>query len=135
MKALFSSGEGHFPLRWIRGIRAIRRRTCLTTSGGHIGELSVRCLSTLNSGLDARQQPHIGSTPPSRVTLYPPINKPRTPPLKMELLPPEKRHPSVWAQKSPARRSSALAGGAEGGAVGGKDINRLTHLLSHRELT
>ena len=115
MKALFSSGEGHFPLRWIRGIRAIRRRTCLTTSGGHIGELSVRCLSTLNSGLDARQQPHIGSNPPFESDPLSPYKQATYTTAKNGATPPEKRHPSVWAQKSPARRSSALAGGAEGG--------------------
>ena len=47
-KALFSSREGHFSLRWIRGIRAIRRRAGLITSERHIGELGVRYLSTLN---------------------------------------------------------------------------------------
>ena len=29
-KVLFSSREGHFSLRWIRGILAIRRRTCVS---------------------------------------------------------------------------------------------------------
>ena len=56
MKALFSSREGHFSLRWIRGILAIRRRACLITSVRCIGELGVRCLSTLNRGRDSRQQ-------------------------------------------------------------------------------
>ena len=56
MKALFSSREGHFSLRWIRGILAIRRRACLITSEGYIGYLGVRCLSTLNRGRDLRQQ-------------------------------------------------------------------------------
>ena len=56
MKALFSSREGHFSLRWIRGILAIRRRACLITSVRCIGELGVRCLSTLNRGWDSRQQ-------------------------------------------------------------------------------
>ena len=56
MKALFSSREGHFFLRWIRGILAIRRRACLITSERYIGELGVRCLSTLGGGQDSRQQ-------------------------------------------------------------------------------
>jgi len=30
VKALFSSREGQFSLRWIRGILAIRRRTCVS---------------------------------------------------------------------------------------------------------
>ena len=29
MKALFPSREGHFSLRWIRGIRAMRRKACV----------------------------------------------------------------------------------------------------------
>ena len=37
MKVLFSSREGHFFLRWIREIRAIRRRACVATSERHIG--------------------------------------------------------------------------------------------------
>ena len=53
MKALFSSREGHFFLRWIRGIRAIKRRACPITSERHIGELGVRCLSTLHRGQDS----------------------------------------------------------------------------------
>jgi len=40
-KALLSSREWHFFVRWIRGIRAIRRRACLTTSERHIGELAL----------------------------------------------------------------------------------------------
>ena len=56
MKALFSSREGHFFLRRIRGILAIRRRACLITSERYIGELGARCLSTLNRGRDSRQQ-------------------------------------------------------------------------------
>ena len=47
VKALSSSREGHFSLRWIRGIRAIRRRACSVTSEKYVGELGVRCLSTL----------------------------------------------------------------------------------------
>ena len=55
-KVLFSSREWHFYLRWIRGIRAIRRRACLSTLKRYIGELGVRCLSTLNRVQDSRQQ-------------------------------------------------------------------------------
>ena len=58
-KALFSSREGHFSLRWIREIRAIKRRTCSDTSEMHIGELGVRYLSTLNREQDSRQEPPI----------------------------------------------------------------------------
>ncbi|MFC2469958.1 MAG: hypothetical protein ACFNVI_00930, partial [Lachnoanaerobaculum gingivalis] len=39
VKALFYSREGHFSLRCIRGISAIRRRAFLTTSERCIGEL------------------------------------------------------------------------------------------------
>ena len=39
MKALFSSREGHFSLRWIRGIFAISRRACSVTSERYIGDL------------------------------------------------------------------------------------------------
>ena len=39
MKALFSSQEGHFSFRWIRGILAIRRRACSVTSERYIGGL------------------------------------------------------------------------------------------------
>ncbi len=39
MKVLFSSREGHYSLRWIRGILAISRRACLSTSERYIGEL------------------------------------------------------------------------------------------------
>ena len=60
VKALFSSREWYFFLRWIRGIFAIRRRACLTALERHIGELGVRCLGTLNRGLDSRQQSPIG---------------------------------------------------------------------------
>ena len=57
MKALFSSREGHFSLRWIRGILAIRRRGLCISSERYIGELGARCLSTLNNrGQDSRQQ-------------------------------------------------------------------------------
>ena len=59
MKALFSSREGHFSLRWISGILAIRRRACLITSERHIVGLGVRCLSTLNRGQDSRQQSQV----------------------------------------------------------------------------
>ena len=60
MKALFSSREGHFSLRWIRGILAIWQRACSVTSERHIGGLGVRSLSTLNRGQDSKQQSHIG---------------------------------------------------------------------------
>ena len=50
VKALFSPQEGHFSLRWIRGICAIRRRACLTSSERHIGELGRRCYSRINRG-------------------------------------------------------------------------------------
>ena len=53
MKALFPSREGHFSLRWIRGILAIRQRGLCVSSERHIGELGVRCLSTLNRGQDS----------------------------------------------------------------------------------
>ena len=46
-KALFPSREGYFSLCWIRRILAIRRRACSVTSERHIGELGVRCLSTI----------------------------------------------------------------------------------------
>ncbi len=60
MKALFSSRERCFFLRWIRGIRAIKRRAYSVTSERHIGELGARCLSTLNREQDSRQQSPIG---------------------------------------------------------------------------
>ena len=45
MKALFSSREGHFSLRWIRGILAIRRRACVSLrrgiSGSYIDDQSL----------------------------------------------------------------------------------------------
>ena len=56
MKALFSSREGHFSLRWIRGILAIRRRGLCISSERYIGELGVRCLSTISRGQDSRRQ-------------------------------------------------------------------------------
>ena len=52
-------GNSTFPLRWIRGIRAIRRRGLCITSERHIGELGVRCLSTINRGQDSRQQSQV----------------------------------------------------------------------------
>ena len=54
MKVLFSSREGYFSLRRIRGIRAIRRRAGLITSERYIGELGVRYLSTLHRGQDSK---------------------------------------------------------------------------------
>ena len=59
VKALFPSREQHFSLRRIRGILAIRRREKRITSERHIGELGVRCLSTLNRGQDSRQQSQV----------------------------------------------------------------------------
>ena len=53
VKALFSSREGHFSLRWIRGILAIRRRGLCVSSERYIGELGVRCLSTIGRGQDS----------------------------------------------------------------------------------
>ena len=52
-KVLFPSQEQHFSLRWIREILAIRRREKRITSEGYIGELGVRCLSTINRGQDS----------------------------------------------------------------------------------
>ncbi|KXB75303.1 hypothetical protein HMPREF3185_00896 [Porphyromonas somerae] len=37
VKVLFSSGEGRFSLRWIRGILAIRRRACVPLWSGISG--------------------------------------------------------------------------------------------------
>ena len=37
VKALFSSREGYFSLRWIRGILAIRRRACVSLRRGISG--------------------------------------------------------------------------------------------------
>ena len=48
VKALFSSREWYFFLRWIRGIRAIKRRAYVSLRKGHIGQLGVRCLSTIS---------------------------------------------------------------------------------------
>ena len=56
VKVLFPSREQHFSLRWVRGIRAISRRACVSLRKGHIGELGVRYLSTLNRGQDSRKQ-------------------------------------------------------------------------------
>ena len=39
MKVLFPSREGHFSLRWIRGILVIRRREKRITSERYIGDL------------------------------------------------------------------------------------------------
>ena len=47
VKALFSSREGHFSLRWIEDTR-YKAKGLRITSEGYIGELGVRCLSTLN---------------------------------------------------------------------------------------
>ena len=46
MKALFSSREGHFSLRWIRGILAIKRRACVSLRRDMSGSLA--CLGTIN---------------------------------------------------------------------------------------
>ena len=97
----------------------------------------MRCLSTLNSGLDARQQPHIGSNPPFesdplspyKQATYTTAKNGATPP------PPEKEAPISMGTKKPRPQEHGSCGRGRGGAVGGKDINRLTHLLSHRELT
>ena len=56
----FPSREGPFSLRWIRGILAIRRRGLRITSERDIGELDMRCLSTISRGQHSRQQSHIG---------------------------------------------------------------------------
>ena len=59
VKALFSSRERCFFLRWMRGILAIRRREKRITSERYIGKLGVRYLSALNRAQDSRQQyPH-----------------------------------------------------------------------------
>ena len=50
---LFSSREGHFSLRWIRGIRAIRRRAYLTTSERCTRKPSWRYHSKWRAGLAA----------------------------------------------------------------------------------
>ena len=42
-----------------RNIRDKTRGLCIT-SERHIGELGVRCLSTISRGQDSRQQPPIG---------------------------------------------------------------------------
>ena len=74
--------EGAFPLtrmmpflRRIRGIRAIRRRACVTTSERYIGELGMRCLSTLNRVQDYRQSLIRRDRPmkTSRCMLRPPL--------------------------------------------------------------
>ena len=49
-KALISSRKWHFPLRRIRGIRAMRRKGLCISLERYIGELGVRCLSILNRG-------------------------------------------------------------------------------------
>ena len=69
MKALFSSREGHFSLRWIRGILAIRRRGLCITSKRYIGELGVRCLSTISRGQDSRRQ-SLAKAPRKRACYY-----------------------------------------------------------------
>ena len=56
VKALFSSRECLFSLRWIRGILAIRRRACVSLRRGISGSRALRYLSTLNRGQDSRQQ-------------------------------------------------------------------------------
>ena len=63
---LFSSREGHFFLHRIRGILAIKRRACISLRRKDIGELGMRCLSTINRGQHSRQQSHIGH----RANLY-----------------------------------------------------------------
>ena len=59
---LFSSRERSFSLRWIRGIRVIRRRACVSLRRDLLGGLGVWCLSTLNRVQDYRQQSLFGST-------------------------------------------------------------------------
>ena len=60
MKVLFSSGEGRFfPSLDKRNMRDKAKGSCIS-SERHIGELSVRCLSTLNRGQDSIQQSPIG---------------------------------------------------------------------------
>ena len=61
VKALFSSRERCFYLLWIRGIRTIRRRACVSLRRGISGSRALRCLSTLNRGQDSLQQPPQGN--------------------------------------------------------------------------
>ena len=45
MKALSPSREQYFPLRWIRGIRAIRRRACVSRRRGISGSWACDALA------------------------------------------------------------------------------------------
>ena len=48
--AFFLYENDVFFLRWIRGIRAIKARACVSLRRRHIGELGARCLSTISRG-------------------------------------------------------------------------------------
>ena len=54
VKALFSSRERCFSLRWIRGILAIRRRAYVSLRRSISGSWALRYLSTLNRGPDSK---------------------------------------------------------------------------------
>ncbi len=53
VKVLFSSREGHFSLRWIKRIICDKAKGLRITSERYIGEMGMRCLSTLNRGQDS----------------------------------------------------------------------------------
>ena len=53
VKALFSPREGHLSLRWIKRIICDKAKGLRITSERYIGEMGVRCLSTINRELDS----------------------------------------------------------------------------------
>ena len=57
--AFFFTGMALFPPLDKRNIRDKAKGLCITLER-HIGELGVRCLSTINRGQDSRQQPLFG---------------------------------------------------------------------------
>ena len=77
MKALFFTRMTLFPPLDKRNTRDKVKVLCIS-SERYIGELGVRCLSTLNRGQDSRQQPHeeedlCHTTPPyPYLSLHPP---------------------------------------------------------------
>ena len=53
VKALFSPREGHLSLRWIKRIICDKAKGLRITSERYIGEMGVRCLSTINRAQDS----------------------------------------------------------------------------------
>ena len=86
--ALFSSRERCFSLRWIRGIRAIRRRACVSLRRGTSGSWACDALAqktegrTLsNSLLQITQRSNIGQPADQYSFAHPPSTSPKHTPL------------------------------------------------------